>query len=554
MSKRGRPRELPSQLPQLSDTVATATELQHLQPRASRVVVAEERAAQRQRKQAARAQQLAQQRAQRQVEQLALACQHAQLVAEKTVQRLQERVAREQEQAARLDQLQLRVEAGEAVDLSPVTMRQLKRKAGIGSKRPRLTPSDKRVISELAGAETQAQIADRLGVAQSTVSRQLSYPGAVVRHGRKPKLTKPMLYAAARFQFLFKTRSWLDTAKFIRLAFNVQVAPRTMARNLKSLCGFRLGDFRRFPRDRNSVHAIQERQHYATDMPDKYGQNTLYNAIYFDEMKLSRVTKRKAWSLCGWIPTVEDEFDTDTAEHISLLLAASPAFGVLYFEVIEGSVTGEVVLEFMKEMMANYMARTPSLTTWKRAFVLDNANMHHRSIVVDYLRGEAVSQWIGMEFLPPYSPFLNPLEEIFGLIKCRLWRRRATADITDESKAFVKKSLVEEVTMISEEDARSFYFHVEHFLKYAKDGTPVFTQQLYEDSHIGDEAGLCPLLPAAVENLLASYLPHSYEEFTAEMCADVEAIYGCRRLTLTDVQQVNLDERSDDGGEVDQAV
>lgn len=76
--------------------------------------------------------------------------------------------------------------------------------------------------------------------------------------------------------------------------------------------------------------------------------------------------------------------------------------------MVEGSITGEVVLEFMKEMMATYIARQLTLNGRKRAFVLDNAKMHHRSIVVDYLRGEAVSQWIAMEFLPPYPPFFKP--------------------------------------------------------------------------------------------------------------------------------------------------
>ncbi|DAZ95746.1 TPA: hypothetical protein N0F65_006394 [Lagenidium giganteum] len=37
--------------------------------------------------------------------------------------------------------------------------------------------------------------------------------------------------------------------------------------------------------------------------------------------------------------------------------------------------------------------------------------------------------------------------------------------------------------------------------------TPVFTQQLYESSLIGDEAGLCPLLPNTVELLLGTDLP-----------------------------------------------
>lgn len=541
MARRGRPRELPSMLPHLDTAAATASELEDVRLRSSRTVDAEVRAALRLRKQAAKTQKLAQERAKRQVEQLALACQHAQLVTEKAIKRLQEKVAKQQREAQQLDQLRVRVEAGEQVTLSPSKMRKLKKSSGLGPKRPRLSYADAYIIEELAGAKTQTEIAEQVGVSQSTVSRHLSGSRISSNHGRPPKLTEQMLYATARFQFLFKTCNWLDTAKFLRLAFDVTVSARTVARRLKSFCGFRLGDFRRFPRDRNSDRAIRERHQYALDMPNNYRQNTLCNAIYFDEVMLSRVTKRKAWSICGWIPTVEDEFDTDTTEHISLLLAASPAFGVLYYKIVEGIITGEVVLDSMKGMMTAYISHEASGFGRKRAFVMDNAKIHHRGIVVGYLRGDAVSRWIGMEFLPPYSPFLNPLEEVFGLIKCRLWRRRSVATVTDESKAFIKKSLVEEVTKITAEDARSFYFHVEHFLKFAKDCTPVFTQQLYKDTHVGDEVGLCPLLPLAVETLLASYLPHSFEEFTAEMCDDVERIYGCKRLRLDDIRRVQLE-------------
>lgn len=77
----------------------------------------------------------------------------------------------------------------------------------------------------------------------------------------------------------------------------------------------------------------------------------------------------------------------------------------------------------------------------------------------------------------------------------------------------------------------------------------MFTQQLYEDTHIGDEAGLCPLLPASVEALLSSYLPHIYDEFTAEMCNEIERTYGCRRLTLADVQRIDLDSAANDEGD-----
>ncbi|KAG6951068.1 hypothetical protein JG687_00013840 [Phytophthora cactorum] len=154
-------------------------------------------------------------------------------------------------------------------------------------------------------------------------------------------------------------------------------------------------------------------------MPTKFGQNTLYEAIYFGEMKLSRCTKRKAWSIRGRIPTVPDEPYSTNPGHITLIYAASPSFWTLYFENVEGSVTGETCLEFMKEMMAIYTRK--GFASRKRASIMDNASMHHRDPVNDYMNGNVVREKIGLEFLPIYSPFLNPLEEIFGLLKARSW-------------------------------------------------------------------------------------------------------------------------------------
>ncbi|KAE9004324.1 hypothetical protein PR001_g17747 [Phytophthora rubi] len=390
---------------------------------------------------------------------------------------------------------------------------------------------------ELAGMLPQAKIGERIGVSQSTVSRHLRKTAPNRRKtGRHVKLTREMLFAAARFQFIFNTTSLQRTCAFIGLSYGVKVHPRTMSRHLKRTAGFRLGDFRRFPRDRNSERAIQDRFRYATDMPQKFGQNTLYEAVYFDEMKLSRCTKRKAWSIGGWIPTVPDEPYSTNPEHLTLLYAASPAFGTLYFEIVEGSVTGETCLSFMKEMMATYMRK--GLASRKRAFIMDNASIHHRDPVKDYMTGSVVSEKIGLEFLPIYSPFLNPLEEVFGLLKSRLWRSRSGAAVTDESKSLLKRNLSQEVLRIANDDVRQYYFHVEHLLKFAEDRTPVFTQQLYEASHNGDEAGLCPMLPETIERLLDSYLPERYTEFTPEAQADVEQSYGCKRLTMTMIDDI----------------
>ncbi|KAG6943644.1 hypothetical protein JG688_00017506 [Phytophthora aleatoria] len=133
-------------------------------------------------------------------------------------------------------------------------------------------------------------------------------------------------------------------------------------------------------------------------MPQKFTQNMLYNAIYFNEMKLSRCTKRNVWSIKGWIPTVPDEPYSTNPELITLMYAASQSFGTLYFEIVEGSVPGETCLIFIKEMMPAYMRK--GLASRNRAFIMDNAPIHHhRGPVNDYMRGIVVAETIGLDYL-----------------------------------------------------------------------------------------------------------------------------------------------------------
>jgi transposase len=56
--------------------------------------------------------------------------------------------------------------------------------------------------------------------------------------------------------------------------------------------------------------------------------------------------------------------------------------------------------------------------------VLDNAKIHHDQELLDYLSAFGVK----VEFLPPYSPDLNPIETAFSTIKQFLRRNRYFVD------------------------------------------------------------------------------------------------------------------------------
>ncbi|KAE8877363.1 hypothetical protein PF003_g38534 [Phytophthora fragariae] len=126
---------------------------------------------------------------------------------------------------------------------------------------------------------------------------------------------------------------------------------------------------------------------------------------------------------------------------------------------------------------------------------------------------------------------LEPLERKRAQQKCELEQLRLAVEGGEHEATAPEESQLRRI-------AGQFYFHVEHFLKFSEDRTPVFTQQLYEPSHRGDDAGLCPMLPETLERLLDSYLPHRYAEFTPKAQPDVEESYGCKRLTMEMIEAI----------------
>lgn len=68
----------------------------------------------------------------------------------------------------------------------------------------------------------------------------------------------------------------------------------------------------------------------------------------------------------------------------------------------------EVFLQFLKNTMSLYQ-------TGKIIMILDNAKIHHAKILTPYL--EEMQGRLELVFLPPYSPNLNKIEELWRWLK-----------------------------------------------------------------------------------------------------------------------------------------
>ena len=87
------------------------------------------------------------------------------------------------------------------------------------------------------------------------------------------------------------------------------------------------------------------------------------------------------------------------------VMAAISRYGVVHYEILDGNGNGERFRQFLHGLQAELLERHP-----EPLLIMDNVNFHRMQAVVEEM---AV---LGLEYhyLPPYSPFFNPIENVFS--------------------------------------------------------------------------------------------------------------------------------------------
>jgi transposase len=132
--------------------------------------------------------------------------------------------------------------------------------------------------------------------------------------------------------------------------------------------------------------------------------------ICFDEVGFQlEMDPKKGWSRKGTRCLIKKSKGGRTNYTGSFLISV---YGIENWKIKKGSVKGDDLLEFFDQ--------TNKDTIKNKTLVLDNARSHHRKDVKEKLNKLGiVGKW-----LPPYSPELNPIEEVFSWLKTRLRRMR----------------------------------------------------------------------------------------------------------------------------------
>ena len=144
-----------------------------------------------------------------------------------------------------------------------------------------------------------------------------------------------------------------------------------------------------------------------------------------DECFIKRATSIiRAWFPKGATPEI---ISPATFEKIGICGAINMETGQVYSS-IETTFNGDTFLDFVKSLV-------PLIPDGKKfVMIIDNARPHHAKKVTTYV-AENISN-LEFLFLPPYSPDLNPAENIWKLL-----RKKATHNVYFDSLEALSKKI-----------------------------------------------------------------------------------------------------------------
>ena len=116
------------------------------------------------------------------------------------------------------------------------------------------------------------------------------------------------------------------------------------------------------------------------------------------------------WAPIGETPVIKDSGD----RHGINMISAVSAQGQMYFECFEEKMESQRFIEFMKSLRT--MAGKPIV------IIVDGGSYHKSKAVKAFMEAEADAMEIKLVLLPPYSPELNPDEQVWNQAKKSLGR------------------------------------------------------------------------------------------------------------------------------------
>ncbi|KAI9146672.1 hypothetical protein HJFPF1_13577 [Paramyrothecium foliicola] len=190
-----------------------------------------------------------------------------------------------------------------------------------------------------------------------------------------------------------------EILEFLHEKFNTRVSERALGRQLKHL------NWTRKTNRRRAQQRDADLRDYYLHRISKYKS---YQLVYIDESGCDKRTglRRWGWSPKGTTPVQVAKFTRGGRYHV---LPAYWQGGLMLRQVYQGSTDMAMFDQFIERLL-QHCGRFPEP---KSVLVMDNASWHYSP----KLRQMCAEAGVKLEFLSPYSPDFNPIEEFFSVLK-----------------------------------------------------------------------------------------------------------------------------------------
>ena len=198
----------------------------------------------------------------------------------------------------------------------------------------------------------------------------------------------------------------------------------------------------KIPIERNILRVLDARQNYSREicqLPDE-------RLIFLDETGFNLHTcEYFGYAPLNMTPTIT--VPANKGQNISILCAISVP-GLICYKILDGVFNAVKFEDFLQELAEHLNGKV---------LIMNNARFHHSPAVQSFLQRSGVRY----HYLPPYSPQLNPIEEVFSKIKNLYKRIRPKSKTREEVKTRVENILVD----LKQENFAAFFQHSKEYLQ-----------------------------------------------------------------------------------------
>lgn len=141
--------------------------------------------------------------------------------------------------------------------------------------------------------------------------------------------------------------------------------------------------------------------------------------------------RKRGWSFCN--TSCVSHYSAIRSKRWSILPAMS-VDGYMAYRVLQGSITSEIFEDFLEQDVLPQCTPYPGP---RSIIVIDNASIHRSERVKELCAAAGVV----LEFLPPYSPDYNPIEQSFRAMKAWMHKHCSEYVVHDNMPLFIEGAI-----------------------------------------------------------------------------------------------------------------